>query len=1019
MISHTTLGRRAGSAGYSIILATLLALMPRATSAGTWTPVTATPPGPCGEMLVLSDGSIFFNDPGNGSCFKLVPDIHGSYINGTWQQLATMNNARLYFSQQLLTNGNVYVAGGEYGEGWSHGEVLDTLRDTWTKIPDMFGPPVNAFSDAIADMLPNGDVLQSDSQGEYYFYSPISNTYTYGGEDGDMNEVCWVKMANGCIYAANGYGTGVEHYVPSRAEWVIDSTSPPAGFSGGDDTAFLLPNGNVWDIGQRAPTGIYTPGPTVTSPGTCVNGPNLPMKGTNQCVGGEAPGNVLTTGNILIAICPDTTYSPSYWYEYNYLNNTYTPEGSWGGAVYTITTLDLPDGTVLASDSGGSLTVYTPTGTPLAQGKPYIKTITENADGSYTLTGTNLNGISEGAMNGDDEQQSSNYPLVRMTNGATGNVYYARTFNWNNTGVQTGSTTITTEFTLPQNLPSGSYSLVAVANGNPSAPVTFSYSPPSIPAPTVTSASNGFVNLQWNASSGATAYNVKRSSTVTGYYATLATVTGQSFTDPGLTNGLTYYYKVAAVGSGGPSSDSAVALATPAGPSFIPDATQVNLSAYYNRAGLISDGQTFGGGFDDNGHAFSATLLGSSLWWNNMVFALGPSNAEDVVSCAGQVISLPAGSFNTLQILAAGDNGSQYGQTFTVTYTDNSTATFTQSFSDWTEPQLYPGEFTVLMMPYLDTSDGENQVFSSFVSVDAYEFVLDQTKTVQSITLPNDGNVLIMAMNLANDSAPVSLSAYYNRGGIFWDGTVFTNWVGQLGEGLDGNDDLGDGGAYAYLANQTGNSLIWGNSLFAFGLIDGTNAISCAGQTVTLPPSKCTRLQMLATGVNGGQPSQSFTVNYSDNSTSLFTQSLSDWAGAAYYPGESNVLHMNMLNFNNGNHQLGVYYLYGYTFNLSSNKTVKSILLPSNTNVVVLAISLDPVGLPLTSKLGAAPPIRPQISEEGGNVTLSWSGGIPPYEVQMTTDLSNPNWQVVGTVNDTNLLVTPSNSAAFYRIVGQ
>jgi hypothetical protein len=39
--------------------------------------------------------------------------------------------------------------------------------------------------------------------------------------------------------------------------------------------------------------------------------------------------------------------------------------------------------------------------------------------------------------------------------------------------------------------------------------------------------------------------------------------------------------------------------------------------------------------------------------------------------------------------------------------------------------------------------------------------------------------------------------------------------------------------------------------------------------------------------------------------------------------------------------------------------------------------------------------------------------------VQMTTDLSNPNWQVVETINETNLLITPSNGAAFYRIVGQ
>jgi hypothetical protein len=279
MISHTTFGRRAGSAGYSIILATLLALMPRITSAGTWTPMTATPPIAVCQMRVLGDGTILAMSP-SGQSARLTPDIHGSYLNGTWTFLSTANWPRLYFSSETLTNGNVYVAGGEDGEGWSHGEIFDPLRDTWTKIyPDVI--PGTGFGDAPSEILPNGNVIQSDRQFAYYFYNVVSNEYTYGGACGDMNEVCWVKMANGCIFAADNYGTSVAHYVPSLNEWVVDSTNPPAGFSGGDDTAFLLANGQVFDIGQRAPTGIYTPGATVTSPGTLLDGPNLPMDGTN------------------------------------------------------------------------------------------------------------------------------------------------------------------------------------------------------------------------------------------------------------------------------------------------------------------------------------------------------------------------------------------------------------------------------------------------------------------------------------------------------------------------------------------------------------------------------------------------------------------------------------------------------------------------------------------------------------------------------------------------------------------
>ncbi len=139
--------------------------------------------------------------------------------------------------------------------------------------------------------------------------------------------------------------------------------------------------------------------------------------------------------------------------------------------------LDLPDGTVLLSYFNTQLFVYLPDGFPLPAGKPTITTITANADGSYHLVGTKLNGISEGATYGDDAQMNSNYPLLRLaaTDGS-GHVYYARTYNWSSTGILTGSTPVTTEFALPGSVLAGggtNYSLVVVANGIASDPVTF------------------------------------------------------------------------------------------------------------------------------------------------------------------------------------------------------------------------------------------------------------------------------------------------------------------------------------------------------------------------------------------------------------------------------------------------------------------------------------------------------------------------------------------------------------------
>ena len=1178
---------------FAVIAAVLPALTPLKSAAGTWAPLSSSPPVTVNAALVLSDGSIL-TDNGSGQCARLTPDIHGSYVNGTWTQLSSMNFGRLFFSTEMLTNGTVFVAGGEYGNGSDHGEIFDPLRNTWTWIyPDPI--PAVSFSDAVSETLPNGNVLDAPVSefGGCLIYNVASNNWqTAASAKENQNETCWVKLPNDNILTIDTGSESAEHYVPSLNEWISDDSVPVPLYDSLAELGpgFLLPNGNVFYFGATTNTATYTPGSTATAAGTWTAGPAM-VFGTNLLGMVDAPAAMLTDGNILCALGPIGGFnSPTYFYEYNYLANTFTQENAPAGGTslnappFATSMLDLPDGNVLfiAGQNTQSLYIYTPLGTPLAAGQPWISSITENVDGSFQLTGTNLTGISQGAAYGDDEQMNSNYPLVRMTNNATGNVYYARTFNWNSTSVQTGSRVITTEFTLPQNLPSGTYSLAAEANGNPSAPTTFSYSPPPIPGGLAgTSGSNGFVILKWNASTGATAYNVKRSSTVTGYYSTLATVTGLSFTNSGVTNGLTYYYKVAAVGSGGPSSDSAAAAATPAGPAFIPGATQVNLSGNYNRSGIFTDGRTFTTGYDGGSYAFSSTLLGTSLWWNNLVFTFGPSNAADVVYCSGQTITLPSGQFNTLQILASGVNSSQASQTFTVTYTDNSTSTFTQSFSDWANPQSYPGEVTVVTMPYRNVSTGGQQTLN--VNVYGYVFVLNQTKTVKSITLPNNSNVVLMAMLLANDSAQVSLTAYCNRPGIYTDGTTFTN---PATGGLDG-------GGYAYSSTLTGNFLTWSNSLFDFGPVNANDVISCTGQTITLPPGNYAQLQMLATGVNGAQTSQAFTIAYTNSTTTTFIQTLSDWYTPGNYIGESKALIMSYRNESPGTEDNRTFYLYGYSFKLNPARIVQSFRLPNDTNLVITAISLvpewaptfgvNPLTLPgvdagnsvfaniatnasslngdaltfalasgpswltvtsggvlsgtpsntnantntflisatdtgglsstdtvyisvtgapffllnpftmpaiapgqnysgtiatnatdpntgntptfslvsgpgwlsvaangalsgepqlanagtntftvsVTDQGGLAssatmyilvtpPPIQSEISAQPGGLNLTWSGGLAPYQLQMTTNLANPIWQNVGNpISGTNILITPSNSAAFYRVVGQ
>lgn len=91
---------------------------------------------------------------------------------------------------------------------------------------------------------------------------------------------------------------------------------------------------------------------------------------------------------------------------------------------------------------------------------------------------------------------------------------------------------------------------------------------PAAPANLQANAGNGQVSLTWNASSGATSYTVKRSTTSGSGYAAVAsgTVSGTNFTDTNVTNGTTYYYVVTASNSGGESGGSAQVAATPAAP---------------------------------------------------------------------------------------------------------------------------------------------------------------------------------------------------------------------------------------------------------------------------------------------------------------------------------------------------------------------------------------------------------------------------------------------------------------------
>ena len=92
---------------------------------------------------------------------------------------------------------------------------------------------------------------------------------------------------------------------------------------------------------------------------------------------------------------------------------------------------------------------------------------------TYSISGTLFNGFSEGASYGDDAQMSTNYPLVRIKNHATGHVFYTRTHDHSRMGVEVvgSSEIVTTQFDVPPGLEPGPSDLIVVVNGIPSLPI--------------------------------------------------------------------------------------------------------------------------------------------------------------------------------------------------------------------------------------------------------------------------------------------------------------------------------------------------------------------------------------------------------------------------------------------------------------------------------------------------------------------------------------------------------------------
>jgi hypothetical protein len=183
------------------------------------------------------------------------------------------------------------------------------------------------------------------------------------------------------------------------------------------------------------------------------------------------------------------------------------------------------------------------------------------------------------------------------------------------------------------------------------------------------------------------------------------------------------------------------------------------------------------------------------------------------------------------------------------------------------------------------------------------------------------------AVGTAGTGTQVDLSSEFNVNGTYTDGSTYTTG------GLDGM-------GYSYSANLLTASRVLDGILFDLGPSNVLDAVGCSGQVVSLPAGQFSSLLLFATGIEGNQASQTFTVTYTDGTSTPISQSFSDWFTPQHFPREFEAVAMAYRNFDNGTMDNRTFNLYAYQLPLNKAKVVQSVTLPNNSHVLVLAATL-------------------------------------------------------------------------------
>lgn len=448
-----------------------------------------------GFLALLTDGSLLINEVNSKKWWKLTPDATGSYLAGTYSAIADSNHWQFGLAPCVQADGTLLLAGGEFS-----GNVNGVNSDPASKYTQRYDPATNtwsgdlgaptgwaAISDASCSLLPDnrffiGYVQQVIGSGNDYAVLE-GNTWTVLYAPGPAvvsDEGVIGLLQDGTLLCVPATGAPATFkWVPSTSTWVSAGNSPA--IVGGAEVGpmVVLPDGRalISNSNQTGSSSLYTQGALPTDPGSWASAANMGVDGSGASWWQDDLPSVLLPSGQVLARVKSTTPSIAYLL-YDPTGDTWTPTVTPGNDNTTIgggrvRMIVLPNGQIAQTTAGNTIAFYTPDGAASPAWKPTITGFPQvmHPGDTYTIEGTQFNGLSQTVAPADDGTIATNYPLVRATDLNSGAVAYWRTQDHSTMGIATGSAIVSTRVTIPATA-LGRFSLVVMANGIASDAVT-------------------------------------------------------------------------------------------------------------------------------------------------------------------------------------------------------------------------------------------------------------------------------------------------------------------------------------------------------------------------------------------------------------------------------------------------------------------------------------------------------------------------------------------------------------------